>query len=102
MVKTFTTLCALADFDEGDVEEQLHTSAEESDTLHNTVTGYPIRRNSPQMGTVALSGLQVNLHLPAADNPAIYDAIFRSFARYVMGRKDDEADTTNVKPDETK
>jgi hypothetical protein len=77
MVNTFTNLCQLADFEKGipKIEKR----------LIGTETPQKIGIGArPAKGIVSEMHINIQLHLPATNDPTVYDTLFKSLRKYLL------------------
>lgn len=79
MIRTFRTLCSLADFEGAPLVEA--ASAPPADL---TLAPPPRDGADPPAREVGLN-LTVQLQLPVTDDPAVYDALFAALRRHLLG-----------------
>jgi hypothetical protein len=79
MIRTFRTLCSLADFEGAPLLEA--TVAPAADLT----LAPPLKDGADPLAREVALNLTVQLQLPVTDNPAVYDALFAALRRHLLG-----------------
>lgn len=86
-VQTFRALCECAEFDATMVQSSILDSQTDKSGLHAVGKGTAVLRDEFNIRpTVAIN---IELHLPAADNPEIYDKLFAAMRKHLFPDKED-------------
>lgn len=86
MVKTFRVLCSIAVFD----NDSLDASEIEPMTTSGTTTNIHQPRRTKHKETSPQLQLNLHLHIPDTEDADKIDQIFRSMARHLLGRRDED------------
>ena len=77
MVNTFTNLCQLADFEEEIPKIERQPAKIEPPLKIMT-------RARPEKGVVSEMHINIQLHLPATNDPTVYDTLFKSLRKHLL------------------
>jgi hypothetical protein len=81
MVSTFTNLCQLADFEAEAPKLGL-------EILKPTVPEKPVSYIKPGKGVISELHINIQLHLPATTDSAVYDNLFKSLRKYLLSEEE--------------
>jgi hypothetical protein len=77
MVSTFTNLCQLADFEKE--IRKIEKRPTKIEIPQKSVTGA-----RPEKGLVSEMHINIQLHLPATNDPTVYDTLFKSLRKHLL------------------
>ncbi len=81
IASTFSALCSLADFDSAPAEIEPETAEEVAETVGKQGTGEEAAR---RQGHAIAFRHNIEIHLPATTNIAVYNAIFKSLRDHLL------------------
>jgi len=83
MVSTFFNLCQLADF-------EMEAPKIEIEPIKPKVVDMPIpvASSRPEKGIISEIHVNIQLHLPATNDPTIYDNLFKSLRKHLLSEKE--------------
>jgi hypothetical protein len=82
-VNTFKALCEFANFEAPSIE----TGTAPGETVSETITKVPITKVPAITGAAGLTiNVNIELQLPATEDSTIYDKIFESLKKHILGR----------------
>lgn len=82
MVTTFLNLCQLADFEAEAPKIRVQPRAK------SEVSGIPVAPLRPEKGIVPEIHVNIQLHLPATNDPTVYETLFKSLRKHLLSEEE--------------